>query len=724
MKLRKNTVFAAVTVLLFVFFAAFSAQTASAAADIEINETNFPDPQFRTYVRGFDLDKNGSLSSSERSAVTEISIDEDTVAYVEDVWSLKGIEFFTSLKILNCSYTRIETLDLHANTKLEELYCGNTYIETLDLNANTKLRELVCFATDVRSLDLSRQTELLSLTCYNCPLLTSLNLNANTKLDYLDCGYCSLTSLDVTKNTDLTSIGCAFNPLTSLNLYYNTELVDLGCYGCNLSTLNLSRCTKLESLDCSRNPLTQLDLRSQPDLTVLRCEFTCITENDLLLASAVKSQKDACTRRLCTVSKYGDEFYDVWVDGIVTNVAEFASGDFLITVDAAVASGGNAHVYFCLNTGDEGAPDTITAKLGSTVTIPSSSVSNYTAYFMGWSHSPTTTTATYKTGDTLTLTKDVVLFAVWKPKRFSVTFDLNGGTSGAPAKITGKLCTERFVIPKSSPVREGYYFLGWAISDEATQPDYVSGDWDYCYCDYILYAVWSPRKNKISFNANGGAGLLPKPIVTYTAIDETIPSASLTRSGYWFLGWSTDKNAAKATYKSGSVITVTKDTVLYAVWKSDSTAKCRLSYDRNGGGGNAPTAVEVNSGTKVTIPKASVSRTGHYFLGWATTRSATSPQYKSGDVLTVTKTTVLYAVWKKQTVTLSFDRNGGSGNAPAKITTTYGSTVTVAKCSVSRDGYYFLGWSKTQGATTATYKSGSTLTLNGSVRLYAVWKKK
>ncbi|MBQ6661012.1 MAG: InlB B-repeat-containing protein [Lachnospiraceae bacterium] len=41
----------------------------------------------------------------------------------------------------------------------------------------------------------------------------------------------------------------------------------------------------------------------------------------------------------------------------------------------------------------------------------------------------------------------------------------------------------------------------------------------------------------------------------------------MSRSGYWFLGWSTSSTATTGTYKTGSEISVSKDTVLYAVWK-------------------------------------------------------------------------------------------------------------------------------------------------------------
>ena len=307
------------------------------------------------------------------------------------------------------------------------------------------------------------------------------------------------------------------------------------------------------------------------------------------------------------------------------------------------------------------------------------------------------------------------------PWACTLSFDLNGGTSGAPADLFGITVT----IPKSSPVRDGYWFLGWATTADATTATCKSGSEFTLLRDTVLYAVWKqkPVTNcKLTFNLNGGTGTTPATITATYDTAVTVPKASVSRSGYYFMGWSTSKTATTATYKSGSVITLTKDITLYAVWKAASVTKYTLSFDRNGGSGNAPAKITAASGTTVTIPKCSISREGYYFMGWSTTRGG-AVAYKSNDTLKLTKDTVLYAVWKAKNVTLQFNVNGGTGTTPAKVTTTYGSTVTVQKSSVSRSGYWFLGWSTSKTATTATYKTGSTLTLKNNVTLYAVWKK-
>ena len=172
---------------------------------LEINATNFPDPNFRSYVLDFiDEDEDGYLSDEERSLRgLNLGFTEGNIA------SLKGIELFT---------------------ELEELYCWDNQLTSLDLSQNTKLVELNCSFNQLTSLDLSKNTALRILRCYNNPL-TSLDLSQNTKLYQLECGNNQLTSLDLSHNTELFQLGCGNNQLTSLDVSKNTALRVLFCHG-------------------------------------------------------------------------------------------------------------------------------------------------------------------------------------------------------------------------------------------------------------------------------------------------------------------------------------------------------------------------------------------------------------------------------------------------------------------------------------------------------------
>lgn len=77
------------------------------------------------------------------------------------------------------------------------------------------------------------------------------------------------------------------------------------------------------------------------------------------------------------------------------------------------------------------------------------------------------------------------------------------------------------------------------------------------------------------FDANGGTLIGASPVsTTTTSTTYSFPvSATATRDGYTFLGWSTDRSATTATYPAGSTVTLTSAypiITLYAVWQANA----------------------------------------------------------------------------------------------------------------------------------------------------------
>ena len=128
---------------------------------IAINASNFPDPDFRTYVKAeFDKDNNNSLSESERNAATVINVKDKLME------TLEGIEFFPNLKELDCSINQLSRLDVSQNTALEKLDCSTNQLASLNLSKNAKLKYLYCNQNELTSLDVS-QTAVTELRASN-----------------------------------------------------------------------------------------------------------------------------------------------------------------------------------------------------------------------------------------------------------------------------------------------------------------------------------------------------------------------------------------------------------------------------------------------------------------------------------------------------------------------------------------------------------------------------
>ena len=149
-----------------------------------INSANFEDYQFQIYVRTyFDLDNNDMLDQSEIANVTTMGVSN------KDFWSLKGIEYFTSLRKLVCDGNKLTSLDLRSNKSLTELRCQNNQLNSLNVSGLKNLQTLLCNDNNLTSLDLSTCTDLAFLYCEN-NLLSSLKMQGgSTKLSYVEV-YC------------------------------------------------------------------------------------------------------------------------------------------------------------------------------------------------------------------------------------------------------------------------------------------------------------------------------------------------------------------------------------------------------------------------------------------------------------------------------------------------------------------------------------------------------
>ena len=129
------------------------------SAGVAIDDTNFPDADFRTFVKNFDTNKDDSLSDTEIAAVKVINYPHIGIT------NLKGIEYFTALKILNCESNRLTTLDVSKNTALTDLNCSGNQLTTLDVSKNTALTDLYCSGNQLTVLDVSKNTALKTLWC-------------------------------------------------------------------------------------------------------------------------------------------------------------------------------------------------------------------------------------------------------------------------------------------------------------------------------------------------------------------------------------------------------------------------------------------------------------------------------------------------------------------------------------------------------------------------------
>ena len=84
-------------------------------ADVEINETNFPDENFRNFLK-FEMFRNSDVITDAQIACFFIMDVEG-----KNISNLKGIEYFTALTTLNCPNNQLTSLDISKNTGVDHI---------------------------------------------------------------------------------------------------------------------------------------------------------------------------------------------------------------------------------------------------------------------------------------------------------------------------------------------------------------------------------------------------------------------------------------------------------------------------------------------------------------------------------------------------------------------------------------------------------------------------
>ena len=189
--------------------------------------------------------------------------------------------------------------------------------------------------------------------------------------------------------------------------------------------------------------------------------------------------------------------------------------------------------------------------------------------------------------------------------------------------------------------------------------------------------------------------------ISKTTSKQTINfSCSMAFNLYWGSTYSGERSA------SGSISVAAKTSYTVA-------------YNANGGSG-APGKQTKWAGTDITLSNTKPTLAGHVFQGWSSTKNG-SVSYSAGSKYTANASITLYAVWKANTYTVTYNANGGNW-APGQQTKTYGKDLTLSNTKATRTNYTFVGWGVDKNSTTATYSAGGTYTKNASITLYAVWK--
>jgi uncharacterized protein (TIGR02145 family)/uncharacterized repeat protein (TIGR02543 family) len=181
-----------------------------------------------------------------------------------------------------------------------------------------------------------------------------------------------------------------------------------------------------------------------------------------------------------------------------------------------------------------------------------------------------------------------------------------------------------------------------------------------------------------------------------------------TRSGYTFDGWYTAETG-------GTEVTThtvfSGNTTVYARWVEGTVPTYTITLDANGGTVTPASGTTTAHGTLSSLPTP--TRSGYTFAGWFS--ALTNGEAVTEHTIFYTDFTI-YAHWKINTYTITFNPNGGTVNPTSATTGDDGKLA--SEPTPTRSGYTFDGWytAATGGAEVTT---STVFTANTTV--YAHW---
>ena len=358
--------------------------------------------------------------------------------------------------------------------------------------------------------------------------------------------------------------------------------------------------------------------------------------------------------------------------------------------------------------------------------------------FTGWNTQPDGRGQAWAPNAVWTLHGTGVLYARWRGNQQRLNYHGNGNTGGNTESQDGR--TGDVLDTRANGfTRDGYEFVEWNTRADGTGDHYGKGTngvakWTMLPAGNDLYAIWQANPASIQYRDDWGATGSTPDTTGVTGQDVTIARNGFTRPGYTFTGWARDRRTNPSLQPGGRYTLTPGTTTLWAQWKADPA---HLIYNSNSGSTSQTHRTDGVVDQTLTVIANPFTRPGYTFTGWNTQADGRGRAYTAGNGFRLVadpksnpvNTSVLYAQWRINRVTLKFNPNGGTGGYP-DITVDAFTTVTIPadakEPKVQRPGFRFTGWAMkpTPGAGDTILSPGKgTVSMpdRGSITVYAQW---
>lgn len=348
-------------------------------------------------------------------------------------------------------------------------------------------------------------------------------------------------------------------------------------------------------------------------------------------------------------------------------------------------------------------PETSYYLNGTTVTIADNTgnLSRIGYEYAGWNTQADGKGSDYAHSSTITITSsDVVLYAKWSPIPYTITYNLNGGTNNVNNPNSYTIESD---ITLQNPTKKGYTFDGWYENADFSGNE-VTKIAKGTTGNKTLYAKWTPKEYKITYNLDGGTNHTSNP-ATYTIETSTITLQAPTKAGYTFEGWylQSDFSGDKVTQIAQGT---TGNIELYAKW-SETKYSVNINTNNRNWGITTPSGANWVGPTPVDL--TATPHTGYQFTKWTTTGGAEIADLNSPTTtITATASGTATAHFAEILYNIIVQSSNDAHGKVTQSATEAGVSTAITITADPIEGCEFTGWSKTDSITIANINSATT----------------
>jgi len=184
---------------------------------------------------------------------------------------------------------------------------------------------------------------------------------------------------------------------------------------------------------------------------------------------------------------------------------------------------------------------------------------------------------------------DINIYAHWNVARYTVYYDINGGSGTISPSTVTFAPTESIKLNSTNGLtRTNYTASGWNTVNDVNQPTSTHFDSNTYFNSssttfdddnsVTLYVQWQGTSYTVTYNLNGGEGTTPSAQTANYGTQITLSSTRPTRTNYYFKGWNTKQDGNGDTYQPGETYNKYLTVTLYAQWESNDFS---ITFDSN-----------------------------------------------------------------------------------------------------------------------------------------------